>query len=111
MTSPGINRPQRGTSSSPRGYFVRYQAGRELTEEELVGLVRGLSLLREERSILGWRLANEQDSAPRVSIEMEAESEVDAQVRASLVFVEALAAARLEDEPNVFTFGESVSRG
>lgn len=96
--------------SRPRAFFVRYQAGRDLTEAELVGLVRGLTLLREERSILGWRLSHEHASHPRVSIEIQAETEIDAQVRASLVFVEALAAARLEEEPDVFRFGESVSR-
>lgn len=109
MTSPGAH-PHPGSPSDPHGYFVRYQAGRELAEAELVGLVRGLTLLRDESSILGWRLAHEHASHPRVSLEIEAESEIDAQVRASIVFVEALAAARLEEEPDVFRFGESVSR-
>ncbi|MGI8508234.1 MAG: hypothetical protein ACR2MQ_02800 [Gemmatimonadaceae bacterium] len=102
--------PHQGYPLDPHGFFVRYQAGRELTEAELVGLVRGLTLLREERSILGWRLAHEHASHARVSLEIDAESEVDAQVRASIVFVEALAAARLEDEPDVFRLGETVSR-
>lgn len=109
MTSSSAN-PHQRSPSDPIGFFVRYQAGRELTEAELVGLVRGLTLLRDERSIVGWRLAHEHASHPRVSLEIDAESEIDAQVRASIVFVEALAAARLEDEPDVFRFGESVSR-
>lgn len=109
MNPRGAGQDSRDRALS-NGYFVRYQAERQLTESELVGLVRGLTLLRDENSILGWRLAHEHAGTPRVSIEIRAEDETDAQVKTSLVFVEALAAARLDEEAGVFTLGETVAR-
>lgn len=91
-------------------FFVRFQATRDLTEAELIGVLQGLALLREEQSIRGWRLAHEFGSPPRVSLELEAATDTDAAVMGGIVFVEALAAAKLEDERDVFRIGETVSR-
>ncbi len=91
-------------------FFVRFQATRDLSDSELVGVLQGLALLREENSIRGWRLAHEFRNRPRVSLELEAETDTDAAVKGSIVFVEALAAAHLEGERDVFRIGETVSR-
>ncbi len=91
-------------------FFVRFQATRDLTELELIGVLQGITLLREEQSIRGWRLAHEFGSPPRVSLELEAETDTDAAVKGGMVFVEALAAANLEQERDVFRIGETVSR-
>lgn len=107
MTPPNADAPVQ----RPRGFFVRFQATRELTDAELIGIVTGLALLRDESSILGWRLAHEFASHPRVSLQLDAESEADAVVQANVLFVEALAAAQLEDERDVFQLGETVTRG
>lgn len=98
------------TQPSPRGFFVRFQAARDLVEAELVGLTKALTLLRDERAILGWRLAHELGAHPQVSLEIAAETDVDAEVGASMVFVEALAEANLEGERDVFGFGKTVTR-
>lgn len=91
-------------------FFVRFQASRDLDERELAGVLRALVLLREERAILGWRLAHEVGSAPRISLELAAESDADAVVAGGMLFVEVLAAADLERERNVFGPGEVVTR-
>ncbi len=91
-------------------FFAWFQATRDLSETELMGIVRGLALLRDERSISGWRLSHERDSYPRVSLEVEAETDADAVVRASMMFVEAASAADLEGEAGVFDFVEVTRR-
>lgn len=96
--------------NEPRVFFAWFQATRDLTEAELLGIVRGLSLLKEEHSVNGWRLSHERDSAPRVSLEVEAETDADAVVQASMLFVEAASAAGLEEEAAVFAFAEVTPR-
>lgn len=91
-------------------FFVRFQATRELNEREMLGVLRALMLLREERAILGWRLAHEIGTVPRISLELAAESDADAIVAGGMLFVEVLAAADLERERNVFGRGEVVTR-
>lgn len=99
-----------GTRNPMTDFFVRFQATRDLTEAELIGVLQGLALLREEQSIRGWRLAHEFRSPPRVSLQLEAETDSDAAAKGGILFVEALAAANLEDERDVFRLGETVSR-
>ena len=91
-------------------FFVRFQASRDLNEREMMGVLKALVLLREENAILGWRLAHEVGAAPRISLELAAESEADAVVAGGMLFVEVLAAADLERERDVFSRGEVVSR-
>lgn len=91
-------------------FFVRFRASRELTESESVGVIRALYLLRDERAILGWRMAHEVRNMPSISLELAAESDADAVVTGGMVFVEVLAAADLERERDVFSRGEVVSR-
>ncbi len=91
-------------------FFVRFQSTRDLSDEELGGALKGLALLREEGSILGWRLAHEVGRSPLISLEVEAESDSDAAVEGGMVFVEVLAAAGLEGQREVFQRGEAVTR-
>lgn len=91
-------------------FFVRFRASRALTDSESVGVVRALHLLKEERAILGWRMAHEVRSMPSISLEVSAETDADAVVTGGMLFVEVLAAADLERERDVFGAGEVVSR-
>lgn len=91
-------------------FFVRFEATRNLDESEMIGVMKALVLLREERAILGWRLAHEVHSTPRISLELEAESDTHAVVNGNMVFVEVLAGANLEGQRDVFTPGQVVWR-
>lgn len=91
-------------------FFVRFRASRALSESESVGVVRALHLLKEERAILGWRMAHEVRSMPSISLEVAADSDADAVVAGGMLFVEVLAAADLERERDVFGPGEVVTR-
>jgi hypothetical protein len=91
-------------------FFAWFQAERELTADELAGIVRGLALLREEQSIYGWRITQAPDVPPNVALELTAENETDASIRASIMFVEAVSAAGLEGETGVFGFAEAALR-
>lgn len=91
-------------------FFVRFEATRDLDESEMVGVMKALVLLRDEGAILGWRLAHEVRSTPRISLELDAESDTHALVNGNMVFVEVLAGANLEGQRDVFQAGEVVWR-
>lgn len=92
-------------------FFVRFQATRNLDETEMVGALKALVMLREERAILGWRLAHEVRMAPRISLELSADTDTHALVNGNMVFVEVLAGANLEGQRDVFSPGVVVWRG